>query len=60
LTNAPINIPEKPFTQPTAAMDAEFIISKDNIINYRNYYKKAKAGMHEYKDRPFPSWLSEI
>ena len=57
LSSAPIKIPDKPFTQPTPAMDAEYIISTDSLVNYRNYYKLGKANLNEYKNRPVPEWL---
>lgn len=57
LKNPPQKIPDVPFTQPTAAMDKEFIISNDNIENYRNYYRLAKADLLQYTKRDKPSWL---
>lgn len=57
LSKPPVNIPDKPFTQPTPAMDAEFIISTDSIVNYRNYYINGKSDLIAYKKRDIPEWL---
>lgn len=44
------------WTQPPSAMGPEFIISDDSIVNYRNYYTKAKAYLKSYKNRQPPPW----
>ena len=54
----PQKIPDKPFTQPTPAMDQNFIISTDSIINYQNYYRLGKAELIAYKNRSIPEWLT--
>ena len=54
----PKNIPQTlVFNQPTPAMDDEFIISDDNIINYRNYYNIAKQDLLVYTKRDKPYWV---
>lgn len=57
LSTAPKLIADKPFTQPTPAMDLEFIVSKDSIINYKNYYINGKSHLLQYTKRPMPDWL---
>ena len=47
------------WTQPPSAMDSEYIISEDPIINYRNYYAKGKAHLKSYKKRDDPIWWSQ-
>ena len=59
LISAPHNIPNKPFTQPPAAMDKSYIISEDAVENYRNYYKVGKAHLHKWKSRQPPAWIME-
>lgn len=59
LRATPHNIPNGNFTQPTAAMDAKYIVSNDNIINYRNYYKQGKSHLHSWKKRDVPPWIKE-
>lgn len=45
------------WTQPPSAMGAEFIISDDPIVNYRNYYKHGKTNLHSWKKRSVPEWI---
>ena len=59
LISAPSNIPLAPFTQPPSAMDTKYIISKDAVTNYRNYYKVGKAHLHKWKNRQPPAWIME-
>lgn len=40
-----------------SAMDKQYIISKDPVINYRNYYKHGKAHLHKWKNREAPDWI---
>jgi hypothetical protein len=60
LTDLPKNIKHGPFTQPTPAMDAKYIVSKDSIENYRNYYINGKSHLHKYTNRQAPEWLKGI
>lgn len=57
LANSPSNISIKPFRQVTPAMDDAYIICKDSIINYRNYYIKSKMSLMAYTNRQPPLWL---
>lgn len=59
LTFTPNNIPETSFHQPPSCMDTKYIISKDAIENYRNYYKVGKAHLHKWKNRQPPAWIME-
>lgn len=59
LSVPPLKIPNKPFTQPTPAMDIEYIIADDSISSYRRYYIKSKSELIKYTKRPTPSWLLE-
>ncbi len=45
------------WTQPPSAMAAEYIISDDPIVNYRNYYKHGKSSLHKWKNREKPEWI---
>ena len=57
LQSPPMNIPIGPKTQPTPAMDAKYIVSKDSVENYRNYYIHGKSHLHKYTKRQMPEWL---
>jgi hypothetical protein len=57
LSVEPLNIPSGPFTQPTPAMDEQFVVSDDSVVNYRNYYKCGKAHLHSWTNRNKPFWL---
>lgn len=59
LFNPPKNIKKKAFTPVTPAMAPEYIVSKDSIENYRNYYKQGKKHLHSYTKRQMPEWLCE-
>lgn len=50
-------LPDMGFTPPACAMDAEYIISNDPVVNYRNYYKYGKNHLLNYKKRNLPDWL---
>lgn len=55
---APKNIAWKPFTEPTPAMDNQYIVVNDSLQSYRNYYKYGKIHLHSWKNRPIPNWIS--
>ena len=44
-------------TEFPQAMDDEYKLS-DPVLAYRNYYNKAKAHLHSWKDRVAPVWIS--
>jgi hypothetical protein len=62
LTEPPINIPNKPFTEPTPAMDKMYIIKNDSLNSYRNYYRQGKKHLAnwsgKYNSRSVPDWYS--
>ena len=41
-----------------SCMDAEYKISEDPVMNYRNYYKIGKAHLHNWKRRSPPDWIN--
>lgn len=41
-----------------SCMDAEYKISEDPVMNYRNYYKIGKAHLHNWKRRNPPEWIA--
>jgi hypothetical protein len=55
----PHKIKNAGLTEPPSAMDPKYIISKDPIINYRNYYKVGKIHLHKWKNREAPKWIKE-
>jgi hypothetical protein len=59
LSDAPINIPVCPFTEPTQAMPDEFKISGDSIQSYKNYYNGAKRNLFSWKNRAVPNFITE-
>lgn len=58
LENAPVNIPDKPFTEPPLAMKAypQCMVEGDAVKSYRNYYREAKSELAKWTKRPIPSW----
>ena len=58
LFNPPNNIPMKAFTPVTPAMAPEYLVSKDSIENYRNYYKRGKTHLHKWTKRNPPEWIN--
>ena len=56
---APNNINWNPFTEPTPALDVQYIVPNDSLTSYRNYYKFAKRHLHSWKNRPTPTWILE-
>lgn len=61
LGNVPINISNKPFTEPTPAMPDACKVAGDSIESYRNYYFMEKRRMWSWSgkinSRTTPSWL---
>lgn len=58
LQHPPKNISYCLFSQPPCAMDKSYIISKNAVVNYQNYYKYGKAHLHKWTKREIPEWLS--
>lgn len=57
LNSPPHNLKEWDWTPMPSCMDAEYIISDDPIVNYRNYYKFGKTKLHNWKNRQPPEWI---
>ena len=57
LQSPPHGLREWDWTKPPSVMDAEYIISDDPVLNYRNYYKYSKKSLHKWKNRTTPSWI---
>ena len=55
LINKP-DIHDVDFTAPPLAMGDEFKIGNDVIESYRNYYREAKKGFANWKNREIPEW----
>jgi hypothetical protein len=56
----PLNLKDGLFMAPPSCMPKEYIISRDSIVNYRNYYNGAKKHLHSWKHRPVPEWINNI
>lgn len=57
LNEAPLNIPDANFTQPTQAMPDEYKIADDSIQAYRDYYNGAKRALFSWKNREVPNFI---
>lgn len=53
------DVPNK-FTEPTQAMPDEYIVKGDAIQSYKNYYNGSKQHLHNWKNRPTPSFIKEV
>ncbi len=59
LQSPPHKLEEFDMTKMPCAMGDEYIISDEPVINYRNYYKVAKASLHKWTNRQPPEWIYE-
>ena len=57
LQSPPFNLKEYDMTPMPSAMDEQYIISKDPLTNYRNYYKLGKVKLHQWTNRQPPEWI---
>lgn len=57
LQSPPFNLCEYELTKMPSAMDTQYIISDDSIVNYRNYYRLGKSRMHKWTKREVPEWI---
>jgi hypothetical protein len=57
LQSPPNNLRDWGWTTMPSAMAAEYKISNDPLVNYRNYYKKGKTRMFSWKKRQPPEWI---
>jgi hypothetical protein len=62
LRNAPKNISDKPFTEPTPAMPDDCKVPGDSVRSYRNYYINNKTHLASWKgkvnSRNVPEWFN--
>ena len=60
----PVNIPNKPFTEPTPAMPDECKVTGDSLQSYRNYYVMNKSHLWSWKGkinkRTEPNWFIKM
>lgn len=59
LSSPPGNLKEWDWTTPRSAMDEQYIVSDDPVLNYRNYYIHGKTKLHAWKNRNEPYWITE-
>jgi hypothetical protein len=59
LQSPPNNLKNWDWTPMPSCMAEEYIISDDPLTNYRNYYRIGKAGMHKWKKRQPPEWITQ-
>lgn len=59
LQSPPKNLKEYDWTPMPSCMDVQYIVSKDPLTNYRNYYRIGKARMHSWKNRQPPKWIND-
>ena len=58
LSYSPINIPVTVFTEPTPAMAEQYIVRGDSIKSYQKYIREGKIHLHNWKNRPIPSFIT--
>jgi len=51
------NLPKIGLTLLPNCMDEIYILGKDVIANYRNYYSIGKSHIHSWKGRERPTWI---
>jgi len=59
LMDAPKNIPNMPFTEPTPAMPDAYKVPGDSIKSYQNYYIHDKVRFAKWTRREVPQWFAE-
>lgn len=57
LQSLPTNIPTGHLTPVTPAMAEEYLVGKDSLASYRNYYKQGKKHLHTWTKREMPEWM---
>ena len=57
LQSPPFNLKEYDATPMPSCMAEEYIISKEPLKNYRNYYKIGKLKLHTWTNRQPPEWI---
>lgn len=58
LSVCPYNIPRGELQPFSVAMAEQYVVSKDPVVNYRNYYKKGKTHLHKWTNREVPLWMT--
>ena len=59
LQSPPHNLKEWDWTPMPSCMADEYIISKDALTNYRNYYRIGKLKLHKWTNRQPPEWITQ-
>lgn len=59
LSELPKSIKHSGFTQPTPAMDEQYVVPGDSIASYMKYYKYGKKHLHAWTKRSPPEWITE-
>jgi hypothetical protein len=57
LQSPPLNVKKWDWTPMPSCMDTQYIISKNPIDNYRNYYNIGKRHIHKWTSRNQPEWI---
>lgn len=57
LSSPPLNLKDWDMTPMCSAMDTKYLVSKNPIDNYRNYYKMGKTHLHKWTKRSKPEWI---
>jgi len=58
LQSPPLKLKEYDMTPMPSCMADEYIISKDPLTNYRNYYRIGKLKLHKWTNRQPPEWIN--
>jgi len=58
LQSPPKNLKDYDMTLMPSCMDDMYIVSKNPVDNYRNYYTKGKTHLHSWKNRDVPPWMN--
>ena len=59
LQSPPHNLKAWEWTEMPSCMAEEYIISKNPLTNYRNYYRIGKSNLHKWTNRQPPEWINE-
>lgn len=59
LSELPKSIKHSGFTQPTPAMDEQYVVAGDSLASYMKYYKYGKKHLHTWTKRTPPEWITE-
>lgn len=59
LSDLPKSIKHSGFTQPTPAMDDQYVVPGNSIASYMKYYKYGKKHLHAWTNRTPPEWITE-